>query len=135
MEHVLPLKIYYEDTDAGGVVYHGRYLGFFDKGRSELLLENGFDFFERHKSGEFLVVVEANVKYRRPAKLGDTVEVRTTCGKISAAKATACQRMYRGEELLVEARITIACLGSDGRPRVLPEEFTEVMNKYKEADS
>lgn len=132
MEHVLPMRIHYEDTDAGGVVYHGRYLGFFDRGRSELLLENGFDFYERHNEGELLVVVEANLKFRKPAKLGDVIEVRTVCGSLGRARATAFQRICRGDDLLVAATITVACLGSSGKPRRLPEKFVAVMKKYFE---
>jgi acyl-CoA thioester hydrolase len=130
MEHIFPLRIYYEDTDAGGVVHHGKYLGLFERARSELLLENGFDFYERHNRGEFLVVVEVNLKFRRPARLGDMVEVRTVCGGLGKARAKAHQKMYRGDELLVEAMITVAYLGGDGTPRRLPEDFVKVMKKY-----
>ena len=130
MEHVLPWRVHYEDTDAGGVVYHGRYLGFCDRARSELLLENGFDFYARHGDGEYLVVVEANLRFRGPARLGDRLEIRTVCGGLGRVRATALQKIYRDGQLLVEAEITVACVGANGRPRRLPEKFVRVMEKY-----
>jgi acyl-CoA thioester hydrolase len=86
--HVLPLRVYYEDTDAGGVVYHGRYLGFAERGRTEMMRAIGFDMGAIVASGVAIAVRHCAVDYRGPARLDDAIEVAT---RVTALAAAACR--------------------------------------------
>lgn len=77
MTHRFKIKVYYEDTDAGGVVYYGNYLRYMERARTEFLMDSGINVAEFHDAGYFFVVTHVDIKYKRPAKLGDIIEVTT----------------------------------------------------------
>lgn len=126
MKHVLTLKIYYEDTDAGGVVYYANYLRFLERARTEFLLEQGIDAVEYHRQGYFFVVVCVDIRYKRPAQLGDLIAVTTELAELKHASLTLKNRIMRNETLLVEADVTIACIDRQHRPTRFPEIFSRL---------
>ncbi len=123
----LPVRVYWEDTDAGGVVYYGSYLRFLERARSEWLRALGIDqaALIKHERLQF-VVVEANIRYHRPARFDDELAVSVRLHEQKGASVVFQQEIRRGGELLISATIRVACLASDGlRPRPLPQALTE----------
>jgi acyl-CoA thioester hydrolase len=119
--HSLPLRVYYEDTDAGGIVYHANYLKFAERGRSEMLRSLGFPHRKlAAEDGVGFAVRRCTVEYLVPARLEDALTVDTTLTGIGAATLQARQEIRRDGELLVDIDILVACIGRDGRPRRLP---------------
>ena len=124
----MDVRIYYEDTDAGGVVYHANYLNYMERARTEFLRGHGLSVREMHDMGIIFPVVAVEVNYRAPARLDDLLEVRTEILAIKNSSFVAGQRVIRKEDgrLLVEARVTLACVGEGMRARRLPEELREL---------
>jgi len=121
--HRLKVKIYYEDTDAGGVVYYANYLRYMERARTEHLLEKGIDVSEYHKKGYLFAVVHADINYKKPARLGELIEVTTEVTGITSVTITMQHQIFRGDNLLVEATVKLACINNEGRPQRLPAEF------------
>ncbi len=121
-----PVRVYWEDTDAGGVVYYANYLRFLERARSEWLRTLGIDQVRllRDERLQF-VVVEANIRYHRPAKFDDELVVSAALESLSGASVTFAQEIRRGTadgELLVSASVRAACIASDTlKPRPLPK--------------
>jgi acyl-CoA thioester hydrolase len=128
-EFVLPLRIYYEDTDAGGIVYYANYLRFAERGRSEFLRHLGVDQMAMlTRDGLGFAVRRAEIDYRRPARLDDLLEVRTRLVEIGGASVTAEQRVLRAGAPLVSMLVRIACVFLDsGRPGRLPDEVRRLL--------
>jgi acyl-CoA thioester hydrolase len=122
----LKVKVYYEDTDAGGVVYYANYLRFLERGRTELLATKGIDVAEYHRSGMIFTVAHVDIHYRKPARLGDIIEIKTEMSKLKNASLTFGQRIERDGKLLVEAEATLACVDEKGKPQRLPEELKKL---------
>ena len=122
----IPVRVYWEDTDAGGVVYYARYLHFLERARSEWLRFVGIDQarLQREERLQF-VVVEANIRYHRPAKFDDELVVTSALEARRGASVTFAQEIRRGTlegELLVSATVRAACLDADSlKPRPLPK--------------
>lgn len=125
--HRLHLKIYYEDTDAGGVVYYANYLRYFERARTEFLADRGIDIGKYHNEGYFFVVVHVDISYRRPATLGDMIEVKTELAGLSSATITMRHRVLKQGEVLVESSVKLACINREGRPQRIPEEVRSVL--------
>ena len=121
--------MYYQDTDAGGVVFHAQYLAFMERARTELLNEAGIDVArvaEKYKL--MFVVYEINVKYHMPARLNDLLSVGAEVVTMGRASFLFRQRVERGAELLVEADITLALVDRDTlKPTRMPEELRQVL--------
>ena len=125
-EHRFALTVYFEDTDAYGIVYYANYLKFMERARSDMLRAVGVDQFgELQRSGSAYAVVEVDIRYRRPARLGDDLLIASTVDQVRASSVYIQQRVMRGKELLTEARLTAAFLDSEGRPRRQPNEWVE----------
>ena len=121
--HVLPLRVYYEDTDAQGIVYYANWLRFLERGRTELLRLLGLEHDAlRAASGLNWVVRRCTIDYLRPARLDDTIDVVTGCGELRGASLGMIQQARRGDDLLVHADLLIACMGERGRPARLPAQ-------------
>ena len=121
LAHTFDLRVYYEDTDAAGMVYHANYLKFAERGRSEMLRSLGFG----HRSlgreaGVGFAVRRASIDYRAPARLEDALTVDTRVAEIGAATLSMRQQIRRDGEVLADLDILVACIGRDGRPRRLP---------------
>ncbi len=127
-EHVHRVRVYYEDTDAGGVVYHSNYLRFAERARTEMLRALGFDHVTlRQRDGLSLAVRRCVADYRRPARLDDHLEVRTRPERVSGASFWVDQRIRRGDETLVALMSRIVCVRSDGRPSRLPADLRDAV--------
>jgi len=127
MVHHYKVKIYYEDTDAGGVVYYANYLRYMERARTELLSERGIDVAEYHNSGYLFAVVNVDVQYKKPAVLGDIIDVTTELRDVTNVTITLGHRILRENNLLVEATVRLACINKDGKPQRLPEEFSSLL--------
>jgi acyl-CoA thioester hydrolase len=127
----IPVRVYYQDTDAGGVVFHAQYLAFMERARSELLNEAGIDlarFVERH--GILVMVHDLRVKYHQPARLNELVSVSAEVVKMGRASFMFHQRVERGAELLVEADVTVALVDRRRmRPARMPAELEQALLK------
>jgi len=125
----IPVRVYYQDTDAGGVVFHAQYLAFMECARSELLNAAGIDlarFAERH--GLLFMVHELAVKYHRPARLNDMLSVSAEVVKLGRASLVFRQRVEHDGELLVEADVTLALVERGRmRPARIPEELEQAL--------
>ena len=122
--HRYALRVYYEDTDAGGIVYHANYLRWFERARSDLLDVLGIDQAAALASGEgAYTVAEASLRYLAPARLGDTVVIETHAEAVGRASCTLLQSAWRGDTQLTQARVRVGFIGPDGRPRRQPEAW------------
>ena len=126
-EHVLPIRVYYEDTDFTGVVYHGAYVRFLERGRSDFLRLAGVKHAELEAAGFAFAVVRLEADFKKPARIDDAIEVRSRFLDLRGPRLIIGQQAARGEELLVEARVEAACIGLDGRPRRPPSAMTEAL--------
>ena len=125
-EHRFALSVYFEDTDAYGIVYYANYLKFMERARSDMIRAVGVDqASELRRSGSAYAVVEVDIKYRRPGRLGDDLLVVSTVEQVRASSVHIHQRVMRGPELLTDARLTAAFLDGEGRPRRQPAEWVE----------
>ena len=129
-EHHFALSVYFEDTDAYGIVYYANYLKFMERARSDMIRAAGIDqAAELRQSGSAYAVVEVDIRYRQPARLGDDLQVVSTVDQVLASSVHIQQRVMRGPELLTQARVTAAFLDGRGRPRRQPKEWVE---KFKQ---
>jgi len=124
----LKIKIYYEDTDAGGIVYYANYLKYLERARTEFLLEKGIDVAEYHKKGYLFAVIHVDVNYKRPARLGEIIDVTTEVTELTNVTITLKHQIFRDDTLLVEAYVKVACIDKDGKPRRIPESFKNTIN-------
>ena len=134
-EHRFAVRVYFEDTDAGGVVYHTSYLHFMERARSDMMRLAGIDQRGAIERGEGnYVVAEIGMRYRAPARLDDDLVVVSRFKRISGATALVHQRVMRGAEMLVEADIQAALIGPDGRPKRQPRHWIETLERLKGTD-
>ena len=125
-EHRFALSVYFEDTDAYGIVYYANYLKFMERARSDMIRAVGVDQAEElRRSGSAYAVVEVDIKYRRPGKLGDDLQVVSRVVQVRASSVDIHQRVMRGTELLTDATVTAAFLDGAGRPRRQPVNWVE----------
>jgi len=117
-----PIRVYYEDTDAAGVVYYANYLRFMERTRTEWLGSLGFDvaaFESAH--GVAFVVHRVEIEYRLPARLGDRLDATLALTELHRARMVALQQVWRGEQLLTDARVAVACIDrATFRPARIP---------------
>jgi acyl-CoA thioester hydrolase len=122
--HRMAMRVYYEDTDAAGMVYHANYLKFAERGRTEMLRFLGFDHSRlREHPGIVFTVRRCNVEYRGAARLDDPLTVETRVDAIAGATLSLRQLVYRGDDLLADLDVLVACVGENGRPRRVPAEL------------
>lgn len=122
--HHLAVRVYFEDTDAGGILYHGSHMRFFERGRTEFLRDLGISqskTADRTDPNALLFVVRRfAIEYKKPAFLDDLLTVETEIGSISGPRFTVRQRLLRENELIAEAEVEVVATGGSGRPRRLP---------------
>lgn len=122
----IPVRVYIEDTDAGGIVYYVNYLKFMERSRTEFLRSLGYDKPAILDEGLLLVVHSAQVTYRRAARLDDQLEITTTVIKLARSYVEFEQQVLRGNELLCEGLIRIACVeGTHMKPKAIPANMHE----------
>ena len=131
-EHRFAIRVYFEDTDLSGVVYHANYLRFMERARSDMLRAAGIDQRAALDGSEGVyAVADLNIRYRRPARLDDSLVVVSRVTAVRAATASIHQRVIRGDELLAEADVTAAFLTRDGRPRRQPRAWIEAFERLR----
>lgn len=120
----MEVRIYYEDTDAGNVVYHANYLRYFERARTEFLRGKGLSVQEMHDAGIIFPVVGIQIAFRAPARLDDllVIETEPVSAKNSSFILDQKARRKSDGKLLVEAQVTLACVGEGMRARRIPEE-------------
>jgi len=124
--HYFALRVYIEDTDLGGVVYHANYLRFLERARSDLLRSLGINQRAAIETGEGVyAVAEMQIRYCKPARLDDDLLIVSQVDQIRAASCVILQKILRGNEFLAEATVTVAFLNSKGRPRRHPPEWVK----------
>ena len=125
--HRLMVRVYYADTDFSGVVYHARYLEFFERGRSDYLRLAGVHHTEladgKHGERIVWVVRRMEIDFRSPARMDDILTIDTSTQEISGARIVMAQHLKRGEDVLVEAKVEAAIIGESGRPKRFPKEW------------
>lgn len=123
----LPIRVYYEDTDAGGIVYHSTYLNFMERARTEWLLAKGVNLNTHAEThGEMFVVRTLTIEYLQPAHLCDDLVVESKITRQSKTRVYFEQNIYRGETLLTKGEVEIVALDTvSRRPRPLPDFFRE----------
>ena len=123
----VPVRVYYQDTDAGGVVFHAQYLAFMERARSELINALGIDLAWLADARRVLFLVhELTARYHAPARLNDMLSVSAEVVKMGRASLVFRHRVERGAELLVEAEVTLALVDRDRmRPARMPEELKQ----------
>ncbi len=123
-----PVRVYWEDTDAGGIVYHASYLRFLERGRSEWLRARGVNQVAlRDRERLQFAVVDMQIEWKRAARFDDELTVVTAFGASGGASFSFAQRIVRGAELIVAARVRAAALDADTlKPRRLPQHVTQL---------
>jgi acyl-CoA thioester hydrolase len=130
--HRMPVRVYYEDTDFTGIVYHANYLRFMERGRSNHLRLLGadqrslFEETEKEASGFSFVVRSMQIEFLKSARMDDVLDVITAYEEVKGASITLRQQVRRGEEVLVEARVRVAFI-SGGRARPIPKPLRQAM--------
>jgi acyl-CoA thioester hydrolase len=130
--HVLTVRVYYEDTDFTGIVYHANYLRYMERGRTNYLRLIGadhrslFEATEREAPGFAFVVRSMNIEFLKPARMDDVLDIITEPEEVKGASTTVRQRVMRGDELLVEAHVRVAFI-SGGRARPIPKPLRIAM--------
>ena len=135
--HLFAVRVYFEDTDFSGVVYHARYLHFMERARSDMLACVGIDQRTVHAAGQgAYAVTQMLIKYRRPAHFDDALVVISTVEAVRAASCDIHQTVMRGDDILTEAQVTAAFVSPDGKPRRQPAHwvaaFQLVINRHVE---
>ncbi len=129
-DHRFPVRVYFEDTDFSGVVYHASYLRFMERARSDMLRVAGIDQRTAHDSGEGVyAVAELTIKYHRPARFDDALLIVSTVEQVRAASCLIQQRVMLGDELKAEAKVLAAFLTPDGRPRRQPRPWIDAFER------
>ncbi|KGQ36601.1 tol-pal system-associated acyl-CoA thioesterase [Gallibacterium genomosp. 1] len=128
-----PVRIYYEDTDAGGVVYHSRYLHFFERARTEFLREKGFSQNEIiQQQGIAFVVKQMEIDFRYPACLDDLLIVETTLVEVKNASLVFTQKLIQENKLYCSAIVKVACVNINlMKPTSLPQEIRRLLKDEK----
>ncbi|WP_310224016.1 YbgC/FadM family acyl-CoA thioesterase [Sphingobium xenophagum] len=128
--HHFPLRIYFEDTDLSGLVYHANYLRYMERARSDMLRLAGIDQRAAHEAGTGVyAVTDLQIRYRRPARLDDDLMVVSRVAQVNAATCTIHQSVMRGDEQLTDASICVAWLTPQGRPQRQPKAWTDIFSR------
>jgi acyl-CoA thioester hydrolase len=125
-EHRFPLRVYFEDTDLSGVVYHANYLRYMERARSAMLRQAGADQRAIFDAGEGVYVVrDIAIRYHAPARLDDVLVIRSRLMRIRAASVDIHQRVMRAAVVLADARVEAAFVAPSGRPKRQPAEWVQ----------
>jgi len=127
MSHTYNVRVYYEDTDMGGVVYHANYLRYIERARSDWVRKLGNDQNAMREEGIVWVVRRIEADYLATAKFEDELVVETEITEISGVRLTMAQKVRRGDKVLFTATVTAVCMNAKGRPVRLPAEIRALL--------
>ena len=125
------IKIYYEDTDSGGVVYYSNYLKFLERARTEMLASIGLSnnkLLEEHKT--LIIVKSCNIEYIAPAKLEDKIQIYSSTETLNKASFELIQNIKKDNNLIVKAKVKLVTVNKDGKPIKIPSILEKKFNKY-----
>jgi acyl-CoA thioester hydrolase len=132
--HVLPIRVYFEDTDCGGVVYHANFLKFCERGRSDFIRLLGIDAqrLANPEAGEpaIFVVRHVEIDYLKPGRMDDVLEIVTTCAEIGSASLKLRQDVMRDGTLIVRAVVTVVLVGRSGKPQRLGALVRNALQRF-----
>ena len=124
--HLFPIRVYYEDVDAEGIVYHANYLKYAERARTEMLRLSGREQLRMIKEeGIGFVVRQCNVDFFRPARLDDVLEVRTTVREVAGASMRLQQEIYIGDDAAARLQVRLAMMNNRGRPVRMPDDIRD----------
>ena len=130
--HILPVRVYYEDTDVSGVVYHANYLRYMERGRSEFFRSAGITKLAQLEQPDptAWALRRCAIEYHRPARLDDLIEVHTRCIALSGARLSAEQKCFANGQLLTEAEVEACVITLTGKPRRIPDDMREKLAAF-----
>lgn len=129
--HKFPIRVYYEDTDAQGIVFYANYLKYTERARTEMLRSSDFDHADHiKKQGNMFVVRHIEISYHASARLDDQLNIETTVQKIGGASALLKQNVMKGDSLLVETDVTLVCIDQNSKPVRIPDEARQALSHY-----
>jgi len=123
--HLFPVRIYYEDTDFSGNVYHAAYLKFFERGRTEFLRDLGVHHFELAREGVAFAVRSMQIDFEAAAKIDDLLSVETRVEAISGVRLTLAQTIFRGDVVLTRAQVVVVAIKTEGGVARLPRHLRD----------
>ncbi len=133
--HRQAVRVYFEDTDAAGIVYYANYLKFAERARTDMLRDLGISHAEMlTRDGLVLVVRRCEIDYLKPAKLDDLLTIETEAAKLGGASVELRQRVLRGKEILAELTVLVVCIGRNGRPARIPEYVRGAMPRMNQSE-
>jgi len=127
--HEMLKKIYYHDTDCGGVVYYANYLKYFEEARTEFLTDTGIDLKLLSQNNTWFVVKGVEIDYKAPARYADQLMISSQITKIKNVSLEFIQEIKRDTELLVCAKTKLVCVDSDFRPKAIPDNIRSLLQK------
>ena len=116
-------KIYYEDTDAGGIVYYANYLKYFERARTEMIYSLGYDHKKLNEEDVYIVVRSCHTDYEKPVKFEEEVDIVTELSKISPVRINLVQSANVKSEVRVKANVELAVIDQSGKPKKMPEDL------------
>ena len=122
-EHEIEIRVRYNETDSMGFLHHGNYFAYFEMGRTELLRAQGGNYRQMEDDGLFMVVVNVECKYRKPARYDDVLTLKTRIARVTPVKLEHEYRIYRSGVLLTEAHSLLACVDRNGIVQRIPDAF------------
>ena len=122
-EFIYNFKVYYEDTDAGGIVYYANYLKYFERARTEWIYALGFDHNKLDKSDILIVVRSCNIDYEKSVKFEEEIEVVSELSKISPVRINLIQSVQVNKEIRVKGNVELAIVDRAGKPKKMPEDL------------
>ncbi len=127
-EFSIEKRIYYHDTDCGGVVYYANYLKYLEEARTEYLLSKGFDLQKLSNKGIWFAVAKVEIEYKSPARYQDTIKILTTIEKIKYSAMQFFQKILKNNTIISEARTVLICVSNDFKPIAIPEEIRQSLD-------
>ena len=127
--HKMLKKIYYHDTDCGGVVYYANYLKYFEEARTEFLTDAGIDLKVLSQNSTWFVVKGVEIDYKTPAGYGDKLTILSEITKIKNVSLEFTQEIKRDDQLLVSAKTILVCVDGDFRPKAIPDNISSLLQK------
>lgn len=121
MAHTISVRVYYEDTDLAGIVYHANYLKFMERARTETLRAHGITQTDQAKDDVYLSVVAMDIAFKAPARIDDLLTVEAVPVSTTGVRGTIAQRVLLGERELCTATVTVVCMNAKGRPVRMPQ--------------
>jgi acyl-CoA thioester hydrolase len=133
--HRHAVRVYFEDTDAAGIVYYANYLKFAERARTDMLRECGISHAEMmQRDGLVLVVRRCEIDYFKSARLDDLLSVESEAAKLGGASVELLQRVLRGAEVLAELKVLVVCIGQNGRPHRIPDYVRGALSRMSQSE-